>query len=176
MMQLQNVSFLSLANPGVVMVDPAVAAATVKQLLEATGVSGGKPVLLVGSEHDRSSTIEALATLSNTSSINLNIHLVQALIDASDARVDIVSTISALEPSSPVLLLDRIQILMLPQLMFKATDVLCRVARRRSVCASWPGRLDRGRLLYADPNHPEFLDEDASRALVIDLSINESAD
>lgn len=158
------------------MFDPAAAAATVKQLLDATGVSGGKPVLLIGSEQNRSSTINALAALLNTSSINLNIDLVQPLIDASDTRVDIISTVSALEPSAPVLLLDRIQILMLPQFMVKATDVLSRVARRRSVCASWPGRLDRGRLRYADPNHPEFLDEDASRALVIDLSINESAE
>lgn len=157
------------------MFDPAAAAATVIQLLEANGKSGGKPVLLVGSEQDRRSTIEVLATVSNTSSVNLNIDLVQAIIDTSDARVDIVSTISALEPSSPVLLLDRIQILMLPQFMVKATDVLCRVARRRSVCASWPGRLDRGRLRYADPNHPEFIDEDASRALVIDLSIKKGA-
>lgn len=164
---------MSITKVGVVMIDPAAAAATVMQLLEANGKSGGKPVLLVGSEQDRRSTIEVLATLSNTSSINLNIDLVQAMIDASDGRLDIISTISALEPSSPVLLLDRIQILMLPQFMVKATDVLCRVARRRSVCASWPGRLDRGRLRYADPNHPEFLDEDASRALVIDLSIKE---
>lgn len=166
---------MSITKVGLVMIDPAAAAATVMQLLEANGKSGGKPILLVGSEQDRNSTLEVLATLSNTSPINLNIDLVQAIVDASDARVDIISTISAIEPFSPVLLLDRIQILMLPQFMVKATDVLCRVARRRSVCVSWPGRVDRGRLRYADPNHPEFLDEDASRALVIDLSINEGA-
>ncbi len=169
-------SRLSCTKVGVVMIDPAAAAATVKQLLDASAVSGGKPVLLIGSEQDRSSTIEALAALLNTSSINLNIDLVQTILGASDARVDIVSAVSALEPSAPVLLLNRIQILMLPHFLAKATDVLSRVARRRLVCASWPGRLERGRLRYADPNHPEFLDEDASRALVIDLSINESAD
>ena len=65
------------------------------------------------------------------------------------------------------------QILMLPQLRTNATDVLCRVARRRAVCASWPGRLDHGRLRYAVPDHPECLDEDAARALVVDLSTNE---
>ena len=150
------------------------AARNAKRLLDATGMSGGKPVLLVGDEHDRRLTIEALSELVGMTPINLNVALAQALIDSAGTRADEGAIIVALEPASPILLLDRIQILMLPQFRTHATDVLCRVARRRAVCASWPGRLEHGRLRYADPDHPECLDEDASRALVIDLSTNES--
>lgn len=155
------------------MIDHREAARNAKRLLDATGMSGGKPVLLVGDENDRRLTLVALAELVGVMPINLNVALAQALIDATNTRADVGAIMAAMEPASPNLLLDRIQILMLPQLRTNATDVLCRVARRRAVCASWPGRLDHGRLRYADPDHPECLDEDASRALVLDLSINE---
>lgn len=155
------------------MIDHALAARSATRLLDATGMHGGKPVLLVGSDEDRRLTMEALAESASINPINLNVTLAQALIDAAGTRVDLGAVIAAMEPTFPVLLLDRIQILMLPQLRTNATDVLCRVARRRAVCASWPGRLEHGRLRYADPDHPECLDEDAARALVLDLSINE---
>ena len=155
------------------MIDYALAARDATRLLNATGMYGGKPILLVGSDEDRRLTMEALAESISATPINLNVTLAQALINSAETRVDLGAVIAAMEPTSPVLLLDRIQILMLPQLRTTATDVLCRVARRRAVCASWPGRLEYGRLRYADPDHPECLDEDAARALVLDLSINE---
>lgn len=155
------------------MIDHHAAARDAKRLLEATGMSGGKPVLLVGDEHNRLLVLDALSELVGFTPTNLNLALAQAMLDAAGARMDVSAIISAMDPAAPILLLDRIQILMLPQLRTNATDVLCRVARRRAVCASWPGRLDYGRLRYADPDHPECLDEDASRALVLDLSNNE---
>ncbi|WP_298814680.1 BREX-3 system P-loop-containing protein BrxF [uncultured Sphingomonas sp.] len=155
------------------MIDHRSAARDAKRLLDATGMSGGKPVLLVGDDDDRRVTLEALSELVGVLPINLNVALAQALIDAAGTRADVGAIIAAMQPASPFLLLDRIQILLLPQLRTNATDVLCRVARRRAVCASWPGRLDQGRLRYADPDHPECLDEDATRALVLDLSTNE---
>lgn len=155
------------------MIDHHAAAWNAKRLLEAMGMAGGKPVLLVGDDDDRRVTVQALSNLIGVPPINLNIALAQSLIDAAGTRADVGAIVAAMQPASPILLLDRIQILMLPQLRSNATDVLCRVARRRAVCASWPGRLDQGRLRYADPDHPECLDEDATRALVLDLSTNE---
>ncbi|MGI4748862.1 MAG: BREX-3 system P-loop-containing protein BrxF [Janthinobacterium lividum] len=155
------------------MIDYALAAHNATRLLDATGMYGGKPILLVGNDEDRRLTMKAFAESNSATPINLNVTLAQALIDAAETRVDLGAVIAAMEPTSPVLLLDRIQILMLPQLRTNAIDVLCRVSRRRAVCASWPGRLEVGRLRYADPDHPERLDEDATRALVLDLSINE---
>lgn len=156
------------------MIDYALIARSAMRLLDATGMSGGKPVLLVGEEADRRSTMDAMLAQSNAAPINLNAELSQRLVDSLAPFVDIPAVINVLVPSSTILLLDRIQVLMLPQLQLNALDILCRVARRRTVCASWPGRLDRGRLRYADRDHPEFLDEDASRALVLDVSTSES--
>lgn len=158
------------------MIDHRNEARDAKRLLEATGLTGGKPVLIVGVDDDRRLTMEALSELVGATPVNLSLTLAQALIDASGTRADVAAIIAAIEPASPILLLDRIQILMLPQLGISATDVLCRVARRRAVCASWPGRLENGRLRYSNPNHPECFDEDAARALVIDLTTNESQD
>jgi len=158
------------------MIDHQAAARDAKRLLDVTGMSGRKPVLLIGDECDRRVTLEALSKLVGVASINLNVALSEALIDTASTHADVGAIVASLEQSSPILLLDRIQILMLPHLRANATDVLCRVARRRAVCASWPGRLDQGRLRYADPDHPECLDEEASRALVIDLSTNEGKD
>lgn len=155
------------------MIDYRAAALHAKRLLDATGTSGGKPVLLVGDDDDRRVTLQALSELVGVLTINLNVALAHALMDAAGTQADVGAIIAAMEPASPILLLDRIQILMLPQLRTNATDVLCRVARRRAVCASWPGRLDGGRLRYANPDHPECLDEDATRALVLDLLTNE---
>lgn len=155
------------------MIDHVTAVREAKRLLEVTGMYGGKPVLLVGADDDRRLTMQALAQSTSATTINLNVALTQALIDAAGTRIDLGLVIAAMEPASQFLLLDRIQVLMLPQLRSNTVDILCRVARRRAVCVSWPGRLEHGRLYYADPDHPECLDEDAARALVLDLSTND---
>lgn len=155
------------------MIDHAMAAAAARHLLEAAGTAGGKPVLIVGDDADRSSTIAAMSDDMSATPVNLGVELSQVLIDAGGARIDLSAVIAGMRHDDPFLLLDRIQILMLPQLKVNALDTLVRVARRRPVCASWPGRLNRGRLRYADPNHPEWLDQDASPALILDLALHE---
>ncbi|RZI60331.1 MAG: BREX-3 system P-loop-containing protein BrxF [Zymomonas sp.] len=155
------------------MIDHRSTARDAQGLLDGAGMSAGKPVLLVGGENDRRMVLDALSELVGAVPINLNLALAQTLIAATGGRVDVGAIIAEMEPDSSILLLDRIHILMLSQLRTNAIDVLSRVARRRAVCASWPGRLNNGRLRYADPDHPECLDEDASRALVLDLSTNE---
>lgn len=156
------------------MIDHAMAAIEARRMLDAAGAASGKPILLVGDETDRSATLAAISADTSAMPLNLGIELSQTLIDAAGARLDLSTAIAGMRPSDPVLLLDRIQILMHPQLNVSAVDTLVRVARRRPVCASWPGRCADGRLRYADPDHPECLDEDASRALILDLSTNES--
>ena len=158
------------------MIDHTAAAMNAIRQLAATGLSGGKAVLLIGSDEDRAATIAVMSVISSVSPINLNVELAQSLIDAAGTRVDPASLIAGFSPGTSPLLLNRIHILLLPQLKVDALDVLTRVARRRAVCASWPGRLENGRLRYANHNHPECFDGDASRALAIDLTTNESQD
>ncbi|HZG09099.1 MAG TPA: BREX-3 system P-loop-containing protein BrxF [Allosphingosinicella sp.] len=155
------------------MIDPAAAAQNAMRIIAGTSVGGGKPILLVGCEDDRAATLAALSTLTGVAPVNLNAEFSQALIDADGTRVNPAAIIANMATDASPLLIDRIHVLMLPQLRINALDVLTRVARRRTVCATWPGRLENRRLRYADRNHPECLDEDANRALVVDLSINE---
>lgn len=156
------------------MIDHRSAALDAMRLSEAIGMTGGKPVLLVGNEDDRRATLQALEAITGSALVNLNVELAQALIDAAGSRLDPASVIVEINAIATPLLLDRIHILMLPQLQINVLDVLTRVSRRRRLYVSWPGRLEHGRLRYANQNHPEYLDEDASRTLVLDLSINES--
>lgn len=145
----------------------------VSGLISAAKPAGSKPVLLLGDQVQCAMMMLALSEPLGIEPVNLNLELSQSLISTSGARANPASLIASLGSARSPLLLDRIQILMLPSLMVNALDVLTRVARTRAVCASWPGRLDGCRLRYADPNHPEYLDEDASRALVVEIPTKE---
>lgn len=153
-------------------IDHQAAARDAIRLLNDEGFSKGKPVVVAGNETVRRGTLAAVSSAMGITPTNLNIMLAEALLDG-DEKIDIGAVIAAMAPGDGPLLLDRIQILMLPQLHVNAVDVLCRVARRRPVYVSWPGRLKGGRLKYAHPDHPECLDEDACRVVVIDLLTNE---
>ncbi|BBB08719.1 DUF6079 family protein [Sphingopyxis sp. EG6] len=117
------------------MIDHVMAAAEASRMLEATGAASGKPILLVGDEANRSATLAAMSVQTSTTPLNLGIELSQALIDATGARLSLSAAILSMRPSDPILLLDRIQILMLPQLKVNVLDTLVRVARRRPVSA-----------------------------------------
>lgn len=155
--------------------DPDAAARSAMRLLADTSFTGGKPIMIVGDDAGRRDTLEATARGLQTATINLSLDLAQALIDSGQTG-DLAGTIAGMAPDFGPLLLDRIHLLMLPQLHVNAVDVICRVARRRPVCVSWPGRVEAGRLRYANQDHSECLDEDAARVLVIDLSTNEGID
>lgn len=152
--------------------DPNVAAEMAIRLLDNEGFTRGKPVVIVGGEIERTDTFAALAGFLNTDPVNLNLELAQALIESGQSH-DLAGMIVDIMPGSKCLLLERVQLVMHPQLRVNAVDVICRVARRRPVCVSWPGRLEVGRLKYANQDHPEYLDEDSARVLLIDISTNE---
>ena len=157
------------------MIDHAQAAHDVARLLSLNALSAGKPVFLNGSEFDRLAALQLVGAKFGGTAINLNLELAQLLMEETSLRPDLSNMIASLQPDSSILLLDRVHVLMLPQLRVNPIDLLCRVARRRLTCVSWPGLLEGGRLRYANRNHPEYFDEDSSRVLVVDLT-NESSD
>lgn len=142
------------------------------RVLSHSGLSSGKPVVILGEEDARHETLTLLADKLNTSPINLNIMLSEALM-AGSFMPDLAPIIAGMRPGCGPMLLDRLQVLMLPQLQVNVVAVLCQVARRLPLCVSWPGYLQDRRLRYAHQDHPEFLDEDASRVAVIDLTTSE---
>jgi hypothetical protein len=136
--------------------------------------SSDRPVLLAGSEAARTSFMGELAASLSTDVVNLGAALAIQLMDAG-ARVDVAAEIAIIASGTGPLLLDHIEILFLPQLKIDLVDTLVRASRRRPLCVSWPGRAEQGRLKYADYNHPECLDVDASRVAIFDLSSDEGA-
>lgn len=155
------------------MIDIAAAARNVIRLIDANGVTTRKAVILVGTESDRDAVLVTTAAQTGAVIHNVGLELSDALITSANPRMDVVAVMADIAPGDGLLLLDRIQILMLPLLQVDVIDTLNRVARRRPVCVSWPGRFEQGRLRYANHDHPECFDEDASRALVVDLLTNE---
>jgi hypothetical protein len=55
--------------------------------------------------------------------------------------------------------LDHLELLFEPSLRFDPLQALARLARNRIVIAVWPGRLTSGTLTYAEPDHPEFYEQ-----------------
>jgi hypothetical protein len=144
------------------------------RVLADNGLSAGKPVVIAGDERARNSVLDLLAHDLNTTPVNLNIALTEAMME-SDQKPDLADIIAGIDPGGGPMLIDRLHVLMLPQLQVSAVGVLCRISRRRPLCVSWPGHLQDGRLKYAHVDHPEFLDEDASRVVVIDLMTSEGS-
>ena len=150
----------------------------VVQTVEALGGGVAKPVFLIGGTSvNRSRVLAASAARLGQQPINLGISVSSAVLVSEQTEATRMNTLldGIIPPDASVAFLDRIAVLFAPWLQCNALDVLAQAARRRTICASWPGRVENGRLRYADYGHPECLDGDANRALVIDITQSESA-
>lgn len=155
-----------------------VACDRVIETIEAMGRGISKPVFLTGSDPTtRTRVLGAAAVKLGKQPINLGMSVSSAILVSEQAEARRMNTLldGIIPPDASVAFLDRIAVLFAPSLQCNALDVLAQAARRRTICASWPGRVENGRLRYADYGHPECLDEDANRALVIDITQSESA-
>lgn len=87
---------------------------------------------------------------------NLSVALSERLVD-SPARLRPVRVDTALRDALPggPLVLDHIEVLFEPSLEVLPVEALRRLARNRTVVAHWPGRVEEGLAIYAEPGHPE---------------------
>ncbi len=69
---------------------------------------------------------------------------------------------------SPVVL-DNLEILFDRELKQDPLRLLQGISRNRSVVASWNGIINSGRLLYADPGHPEYRCYEQVDALIVNM-------
>ena len=76
--------------------------------------------------------------------------------------------------SNDVLLLDNTEVLFSPDLQQDPLRLLQRIARNRSIVASWAGEYVGERLTYADPTHPEFRRYERPGALIVSTVEEES--
>lgn len=132
-----------------------------------------KLVLLVGPcGTGKTALLQAVAAELGTSVVNINLALSAQLLELTTRQRtlqlpqilgDIVKT------SHPVVVLDNLEILFDPALQQDPLRLLQGIARHRSILASWNGSLHKGKLLYAEPGHPEYRSYEIGETVIVNM-------
>ncbi|MET4666285.1 BREX-3 system P-loop-containing protein BrxF [Sphingomonas sp. PvP056] len=133
-----------------------------------------RPLLITGgSASERNALANALCVLFGSQPVIVGMQLAMILgeLDHKPRVQDVLDAIDLIVASAgPNPVLTRIEGLFSPAVPLNAVDALVRMSRQNPICAVWPGRVDYNRLRYAQLGHPECVNEDASRAVIIDLT------
>jgi hypothetical protein len=127
--------------------------------------------MLVGSAGSgKTSTLRDFANKYGSSVVNVNLALSAELLDLTAKQralrvPDIFNR--AMNPAQSPLILDNLEILFDKDLRQDPLRLLQGISRNRTVVASWSGTMDTGRLLYAEPGHPEYRSYDSTDALIL---------
>lgn len=117
-------------------------------------------VLLVGeSGSGKTQTLQAIAEEFETSIINVNLVLSAELLELNAKRraLRLTSLLDdALTDYTPPLVLDNLEMLFAIQLRQDPLRLLQETSRNQVVLASWNGKYEASKLLYATPDHPEY--------------------
>lgn len=147
---------------------------TLQQSLKAAEGQYYRLVLLVGKSGSGKTTIltEMARTFDATVS-NVNLSLAQEMVELT-ARQRTLKLPALLHETLPVgqtvVFLDNTEILFDPALRQDPLLLLKRLARNQTVVATWNGRMEEGKLLYAEPGHPEYRRYDIDDIQVVDLN------
>lgn len=148
--------------------------AEVINLFENMKSGPAKPILIIGGDAEKRTTLlDRISIRTGCATVNLGIKLPEAILQHDEAWTPLRTPVilaSLVSKNASVALFDHIEVLFLPSLKNNVIDLLTQLARRTPVCVSWPGEMAAGRLRYANRDHPECLDEDPSRAIVIDIT------
>jgi DNA polymerase III delta prime subunit len=145
----------------------------IKRSLDEAGGMYHRLVLLTGeSGSGKTGVLKKFADDLDTSVININLALSHELLDLT-ARQRSLRAASILDQivdkaGSPVLL-DNLEILFDTELKQDPLRLLQGISRNRSVVASWSGIIDSGRLLYAEPGHPEYRCYEQVDVLIVNM-------
>lgn len=132
-------------------------------------------ILIVGrSQTGKTQLLHELETSSGYGAVNLNLELARRMreipVRKRPLRTErIISEILA-QVEGDVVLVDNTEMLFDPSLKLDPLRVLQGASRNRTVVASWSGRVMDGKLVYGDPEHPEFRRYPAQELLTIPLS------
>lgn len=128
-------------------------------------------VLLVGETGSgKTSVLQDVAKEFGVSVINVNLALSGELLEltAKQRSLRLPSILDQIsdQAHSPVVL-DNLEILFDKDLKQDPLRLLQGISRNRTVVASWNGRMNSGRLLYAQTGHPEYRSYDSVDALIV---------
>lgn len=130
-------------------------------------------VLVVGPPGSgKTAALRAVHTRDGYPYLNVNLALSQALLDVPVSRQpfetpDLLDDLLAEAAPDTPMLLDNLELLFDPSLQLHPLNWLRRIARARTMVASWTGRFEHGFVTYAEPGHPEYRREPVGDLIVV---------
>ena len=130
-------------------------------------------VLLVGETGiGKTVALRAVADDLGVPVININLELSARLLELTSKQralklPEILDQIAGAGGSTVVL--DNLEILFAKELKQDPLRLLQAISRNRCVVASWNGSTERGKLIYAEPGHPEYQNYDPTDILLVRL-------
>lgn len=134
-------------------------------------------VLLVGVPGSgKTAALQYVARHLSCQLVNVNLELSKKMLDLTRAQRSrqverLLKDVIAATPGE-VVLLDNLEILFDPSLEVDPLRLLQVSSRNRTIVASWNGSFQDGKLTYAEPGHPEFMQFNHVEAIVITLHAN----
>mgnify|MGYP000651142694 FL=1 len=130
-------------------------------------------VLLVGeSGSGKTNVLRDIAEEFGAPVINVNLALSGELLELTtkqrSLRLPGILNQVADQIQSPMVL-DNLEILFDKDLQQDPLRLLQSISRNRTLVASWNGSINSGRLLYAEPGHPEYRSYDTVDALIVSM-------
>lgn len=152
----------------------------IKQSLQAAEGLYHRLVLLVGEAGSgKTGVLRDVAEEFGSSVVNVNLAVSCALLELTakkrSLRLPGILDQIADQAHSPVVL-DNLEILFDKDMQQDPLRLLQGISRNRGVVAAWNGSMKSGRLLYAEPGHPEFRSYDSVDALIVSMDGTETVD
>ena len=146
----------------------------IKQSLQTAEGLYHRLVLLVGETGSgKTKVLREFAGEIGTEVININLLLSAELLGLSEKQrllhlPEILDKI--VEKKQATVVLDNIEILFDQRLKQDPLKLLQLISRNRSVIAAWNGKIEQGRLIYAETGHPEYRQYDGKELLFVGMN------
>jgi len=137
-------------------------------------------VLLVGeSGSGKTVMLCSVADDFDTEIVNINLVLSAELLEltAKQRALHLPEILDQIvDKAASTVLLDNLEILFDKDLKQDPLRLLQGISRHRSVVASWNGKIEKGKLLYAEAGHPEYRSYDLIDTLIVNMDGTASID
>lgn len=152
----------------------------VKQSLKTAEGLYYRLVLLVGETGSGKTTVlRDVAAELGVPVININLELSEKLLDltAKKRALHLPKLLGEIADTEDLtLVFDNLEILFDKELKQDPLKLLQGLSRNRSVLASWDGLAEKGKLIYAEPSHPEYRIYNITDTLIVKMDNTATAD
>ncbi|HUY37035.1 MAG TPA: BREX-3 system P-loop-containing protein BrxF [Pirellulales bacterium] len=126
---------------------------------EATALYHRLVIVVAPQREGKTTALRAVSRATGAPLINVGLELSQRLLELTTKQrlyqVPRILDAIADATAGALVLLDNLEVLFDSQLRVDPLRLLLGLARRRTIVAAWNGRIEQGKLCYAQPGHPE---------------------